>query len=79
MSEQIEEAISELITWSQCALIALNTKDVCRESALHKKLREVMINYRIATGGDVGKAANDEFKRRVLGQFPKRTKKRDHR
>lgn len=39
-------AATEVVHWTQAVLTALNVGDVCKESLLHKKLREVMIQYR---------------------------------
>ena len=38
----------EVYHWAQAVLTALNVGDVKKESPLHKKLREVLINYRAA-------------------------------
>lgn len=42
----IVERLEEVMHWAQAVLTALNVGDVSRESAIHKKLREVMIAYR---------------------------------
>jgi hypothetical protein len=45
-------ATQEVIHWAQAVLTALNVGDVQAGSALHLKLREVMIAYRSATRKD---------------------------
>lgn len=41
-------ALKSVAQWAQATLTALNGGDVQRESLLHQKLREVMIQYRAA-------------------------------
>lgn len=41
-------ALKSVAQWAQATLTALNGGDVQRESPLHQKLREVMIQYRAA-------------------------------
>lgn len=40
------EELKEVYGWAQAVLTALNVGDVQKESLLHKKLREVLIQYR---------------------------------
>lgn len=42
------EQKDEIVAWAQATLTALNVGDVARESPLHKKLRQVMREYREA-------------------------------
>lgn len=42
------EATKEVIHWAQAVLTALNVGDIQSESLIHKKLREVMIAYRVS-------------------------------
>lgn len=44
--ERKEKALEEVIGWAQAVLNSLNVGDIKSESLLHKKLREVMIEYR---------------------------------
>lgn len=40
----------EVVGWAQAVLTAWNTGDLPKECPLHKKLREVMIDYRKKVG-----------------------------
>ena len=40
------ERLDKVAQWAQAILTALNCRDVCKESLIHKKLRQIMIEYR---------------------------------
>jgi hypothetical protein len=46
--DRTKAAEQEVIRWAQAVLTAWNVGDLQKESLLHKKLREVMIAYRVA-------------------------------